>query len=66
MEMIRRGEDFYTPDYHLTFQVVRVSCTGSWADIVCYQRGHQWRKRQPLRNGAFPFRVERIVDGPQR
>lgn len=50
----KSGETYETPDATCRIWVRRVASTGAWADVVVTQpNGASWKKRQPLRDGAF-------------
>jgi hypothetical protein len=56
---------FYSPQFRQNIAVNRVAGDGSWADITVQNvgissGGLSWNKRQPLRDGAFPFEVEEL------
>jgi hypothetical protein len=59
--VIRRGVFYRTPG-GVTMVVLRMAKDKSWADIEAKDNRAQWRKRQPLRDGCFPFEVS-IVNG---
>ena len=56
-----KGEKYWTTTgEHLV--VLRVARDGAWADVQVVQRnGATWRKRQPLRDGEFPFTHRLLV-----
>ncbi len=48
----------YFAEYPFMIEVTRVSKAGEWADIVVRGQHGGWTKRQPLRDGCFPFEVK--------
>lgn len=61
--MINAGER-YRSGLGLTLDIHRVAKDGAWADVtVTDPGGTSWRKRQRLRDGTFPFGVQRVEKG---
>jgi len=61
--VVRRGQVVWAPKFQSTITVCRVARDGAWADIEVQSINPlavAWRKRQPLRDGEFPFRVEEV------
>lgn len=57
---IVKGQQWLAPTMGVRFTVTRVAKDDSWADVVVVSPSATWRKRQPLRDGWFPFGVTRI------
>jgi hypothetical protein len=57
---IRAGAEFYAPTMRTFITVTRVARDKTWADLHVMQpaTGYDWKKRQPLIDGAFGFPVE--------
>ena len=57
MTVPERGKRYYSEQFESEIRVTRLARDRSWADIHVMMVNGGWRKRQPLRNGEFPFEV---------
>ena len=59
---LARGQVFYAERFNTAIEVLQVAKDRSWADVIVRSDvGTSWRKRQPLRDGRFPFQVRRTA-----
>lgn len=52
------GDRFYAPEFDAYVTVMRVARDQSWADTEVVTYSGRWTKRQPLREGHLPYRIE--------
>jgi hypothetical protein len=45
------------PCHRLFIEIKRVARDDSWADVWCMTWAVAWSKRQPLKDGGFPFAI---------
>ena len=56
--ILARGDKFYATESDTYVIIRRVAWDQAWADIRVIAYDGTWTKRQPLREGHLPFRIE--------